>query len=201
MAEQESVREICKSVPFATLAINDHERGVPALVPVNFVLDGDFLYFHGKRSGRKMTLICNDPRIGISIVKDYGIIPSYFSTDDGRACPATNFFISLECQGEASLIEKVEEKAKIMELLMRKYQPEGGYRPLNTPDYAGVLEATSVIRIDLLAIKYRVKLGQQLPKSRFDRIVDSLEKRNASGDSALAELMKHFRRKERKRCK
>ncbi|WP_052296602.1 pyridoxamine 5'-phosphate oxidase family protein [Nitratifractor salsuginis] len=82
MTEQELIKKVCRSAPFATLALHHPETGFPAVVPVNFVLEGDSLYFHGKRSGRKMTLMGNDPRVGISIVKDYGIIPSYFSTDD-----------------------------------------------------------------------------------------------------------------------
>ncbi|WP_148224938.1 hypothetical protein [Nitratifractor salsuginis] len=81
---------------------------------------------------------------------------------------------------------------------MRKYQPEGGYIPLDHPDYTRALEATAVTRITLHEIRHRIKFGQRLPQERFTRIVHALEKRNAPGDSELTELMKHYRAKETK---
>ena len=48
-------------------------------------------------------------------------------------------------KGEASIINDVEEKVLALNALMKKYQPEGNYEPMN--EDMEVLDAVAVIKL------------------------------------------------------
>ena len=57
-------------------------------------------------------------------------IPSYF-VDPERACPATTYYLSAQAHGTLALVTSHARKARIVERLMKKYQPEGGHVPID----------------------------------------------------------------------
>jgi len=65
---------------------------MPYSVPVNFVRIDDEIYFHGAKKNRKMEMIAQNPKVSFSVVENYLLILSYFSSTDALACPATQFF-------------------------------------------------------------------------------------------------------------
>ena len=196
--DEETIQRILETAPYASLALRGKE-GV-SVVPVSFAGDSEAIYFHGKRGGRKMEAIRHNPEVFVSIVELGSLIPSYFSSEEGLACPATQFFASLEIEGSAQELHSSNEKARALEKLMQKYQPEGNYLPLNNePRYAKALEATAVVEIVIEQIRPKVKYGQKLPAERWERIHRFLAERGTALDLATLRRMEHYRTKERNR--
>ena len=53
-----------------------------------------------------MNIILKNIKLSFSVVENYALIPSYFSSTEGLACPATQFFKSIIVDGEAELVER-----------------------------------------------------------------------------------------------
>ncbi len=196
--DEETIQRILETAPYADLGLITKEG--PLIVPVSFAGDTEAIYFHGKRGGRKMEAIRQSSHVFVSIVELGSLIPSYFSSEEGLACPATQFFASLEIEGSAQELHSSNEKARALEKLMQKYQPEGNYLPLNNePRYAKALEATAVVEIVIEQIRPKVKYGQKLPAERWERIHRFLAERGTALDLATLRRMEHYRTKERNR--
>lgn len=162
----------------------------PYSLPVNFVHEADILYFHGAKKGKKKEYILANSYASLSVAEPYSMIQSYFSSTDGKACPATHFFRSVCADGKVSIVEDYDEKAKALELLMQKLQPEGKYIPLNDDIYKKMINATEVFRFDIQEVSAKIKLGQHLSKERFDMILEHLEQRGSEIDKKTVRLMK-----------
>lgn len=176
---------------YGTLALCSNET--PYSIPVNFVHEEDVVYFHGSLSGRKMKTLQANPNVSFSIVENFSLIASYFSSTEGLACPATQFFKSIVIDGEVSMVKSRDEKMNAMTLLMQKLQPEGGYKPFEDGIYEKMLNATAVLRIDIKELRAKFKFGQHLDKERFDMILSHLEKRDTPIDVETIEMMKTMR--------
>ena len=177
---------------YGTLALT--EDTTPYAVPVNFVRIEDDLYFHGALQNKKMKMIERNPHVSFSVVEPYAVIDSDFSSDEGLACPATQFFQSVSIEGTASKIEDRDTKAAILEVLMRKLQPKGGYMPLSDRAYDKALRATAVVKIEVTQLSGKIKVGQHLSPERFDRIIDHLRKRDTPLDRQTITIMQNQRR-------
>lgn len=173
---------------YGTLALSD--KNTPYSIPVNFVHDEDIIYFHGSIGGRKMKILKENPKVSFSIVENFSIIASYFSSDEGLACPATQFFKSIIIDGEVSIVQEKREKIKALTLLMQKLQPEGGYKTFDDFLYEKMLNATAVLRIDIKNIRAKFKFGQHLDEKRFNMIISHLENRDTKTDRETIEMMK-----------
>ncbi|MDI6711887.1 MAG: pyridoxamine 5'-phosphate oxidase family protein [Anaerosomatales bacterium] len=132
------------------LAMADEDG--PYVVPLNFGYDGERIYVHGAREGRRLDAIARDPRV-------------CFEVDEGEVVPGalpcryTARFSSVVGYGRARVLETVEDKLRGLEVLMRHY---GG--PVEGFDEA-VLEKTSVVEIEIESMdakrhEVRVEGGQ-----------------------------------------
>ncbi|BAF71907.1 pyridoxamine 5'-phosphate oxidase family protein [Sulfurovum sp. NBC37-1] len=171
--------------------------GKPYTVPVNFVRIDEALFFHGSRKGRKIEMLTSNAEVSFSVVESASLIPSFFSSTGGLACPATQFFKSVHIEGQVEIIGNRDEKRNIFVKLMEKFQPEGGYKPFEDTEYDKVLDATVVLKIVPRRTRAKFKLGQHLPKERFEMIISHLEERGTEIDSETVMLMKQFREKEK----
>ena len=176
---------------YGTLALSDGE--IPYSVPVNFVYDGEVIYFHGSQNGRKMKILRDYPKISFSIVESFSLIASYFSSNEELACPATQFFKSISIDGEVSIVETQVEKIKALTLLMKKLQPEGGYKPFEDDAYEKMLKATAVLKINIKELRAKFKFGQHLDDVRFNMIISHLEKRDTTTDKETIAMMKRMK--------
>lgn len=177
------------AVGYLTLVTAD---GGPRSIALNFAaLDGDIV-FHGALAGEKFTLMQSGPRAGFTMVKEYSFIPSYWSAPD-HACPATHFFKSVEIRGRALVVEDAAYKARALQALLEKMQPEGSYVPLDhtLPMYRGALQKVGVFRVVNESWTGKAKFGQNEP-ARLRRIfVEKLRERGAPVDLlTAAEIVK-----------
>lgn len=184
---------VLETAEYGTLALYD---GVPYSVPVNFVYHDGAIFFHGAKRGRKAAALQSSPTVALSVVEPFSVIQSYFSSNEGLACPATHFFKSVMIEGEASFIDEPFEKGQVMKALMEKLQPEGHYRDFSDPAYETMLGATAVIRIDIRDIRAKFKFGQHLSAERFEMIIEHLESRGDERDLGTVGMMRTFRRRD-----
>jgi len=191
ITDTDVIHDILDKAEYGTLALSTEDT--PYAVPVNFVRIGDVIYFHGALSNRKMKMLEHNPKVSFSVVENYALIDSDFSSSDGLACPATQFFKSVSIEGFASVIENRDDKAKVFKALMQKLQPKGGYKPFSDAVYDHAIKATVVVKISVNTIACKFKFGQNLSDERFEMIVSHLAIRGTEIDRKTIEIMKKQR--------
>ena len=164
--------EMAEHCPEGYLALNGGDN-FPRAVGVNFAARDGRIYFHGAVAGDKFERLKTDDRVGFTLARPYSLLPSVWSTSDGSACPATQLYISIEICGRCRLVDDPAEKGRGLQALMEKYQPEGGYRPMDRDDdsYKRPIAAVGVFRIDIENWTGKVRMAQnQSEASRRDLI-------------------------------
>ncbi|BBH24987.1 hypothetical protein Back11_63320 [Paenibacillus baekrokdamisoli] len=169
------------------------EDGMPSVTPLNFVYVNGAIYFHGSRIGEKMKQLTTNEAVTFAIAKEYAVIPSYFS-DPLLACPATAYFKSVRFDGHAVIVDDPHEKATVLEALMRKLQPEGGYKTIDAEDsdYIPRLKGVAVVRIDATQTSCKFKFGQNLKEPGRQSVTQGLAERNLPMDAETLELMRRY---------
>jgi nitroimidazol reductase NimA-like FMN-containing flavoprotein (pyridoxamine 5'-phosphate oxidase superfamily) len=169
-------------------------EGYPRALAVNFAAIDQTIYFHGALEGEKFALIRHGPRAGFSMVEPLSVLPSTWFAKD-YACPATQLYRSVEIKGRCRLVEDPAEKARGLEALMVKYQPEGGYRTITPfdPMYLKPLEQVGVFRIEPDSWTGKVKVLQAKNETGTEKVMSLLEERGSEVDLRTVALMKRYR--------
>ncbi len=127
-----------------------NQRGFPVIKPVNFIYWDEKIYLHSSRKGEKI----KDVRRGSPVCFEVDEPIAYVSAK-GAACKASYYYRSIIIKGKASLVNHRVKKLEILERLMEKYQPEGGYRGI----LEEALKKTAVIEISIQEITAKENLG------------------------------------------
>lgn len=162
--------------------------GRPILRILHAVLDEDVVAFHGAPVGEKVEGLGR--HAVLSAHETVAEIPSWF-LDPERACPATTYFTSVQVEGRLEEIVDPARKARILGALMTKFQPSGGYRPLDHADpmYAKAIDGLLVAGVHIDAIACKAKLGQNRKPEDRRHVVAELWKRGDPGDVAAVDLL------------
>ncbi|WP_295418883.1 pyridoxamine 5'-phosphate oxidase family protein [Sulfurovum sp.] len=191
ITDKKLIHDVLDKAEYGTLAVSSGDK--PYAVPVNFVRIDDDIYFHGALKNKKMKILAENPHVSFSVVENYALIDSDFSSTEGLACPATQFFKSVSIEGMVSVLEDRNKKAEVFEKLMLKLQPKGGYKPFNDSVYDKAIKATAVIKIEISDISCKFKFGQHLNDERFEMICRHLEERGSKIDLSTVEMMRAVR--------
>jgi nitroimidazol reductase NimA-like FMN-containing flavoprotein (pyridoxamine 5'-phosphate oxidase superfamily) len=113
-------------------------EGFPVIKPVNYLYRDGKVYIHSSQKGEKI----EDIRRG-SLVCFEVDDPIAYVAATGPACGAGYYYRSIIIKGRAALLEDRHQKLEVLEKLMEKYQPEGGYGAISEE----ILEKTAVIQI------------------------------------------------------
>ncbi len=161
--------------------------GDPIFRALDVAVMGDRLVFHGAPAGEKMDALGRTAVVSAEEV--VASIPSYF-IDPARACPATTLYRSVQVHGTLSEITDNAEKARALEALLHKNQPEGGYTPIrhDDPMYAKAIAGLLVVSVSLERLDGKAKLAQNRTPDEQRRIASALWKR---GDAAAAFAVVH----------
>jgi len=141
-------------------------NGFPQIIPMNFVFVNDAIYMHSHVKGEKLDNISHNDKVGFEADRELEFLPSYFE-DPHNAALADTLYISVVIKGIASFVNDREEKTLALNGLMKKYQPEGNYDPLESD--MRVLDAVSVIKVTPQSLHGKYKIGQHM--SPNDRMV------------------------------
>ncbi|MEZ4319350.1 MAG: GNAT family N-acetyltransferase [Myxococcota bacterium] len=173
---------VFRSVPVAHLAVDG-----PHVRPVHpIVLDGR-VFWHGATKGEKSEWVGRTAVLTAHEV--VAEIPSWFRHPE-RACPATTYYRSGEVRGPLVQIDDLDLKLAVLQSLMERYQPEGGYRPLSLEDpmYTGAIRGIGIYAIDGEPVG-RAKLGHDRTDAERHAILDGLWTRGAPGDDRAIEAI------------
>lgn len=126
--------------------------GFPMVKPLNFAYEDGKIYFHSALEGEKIDDIKRDRRVCFEADLPIALVQS-----KGSPCRAEYLYRSVIIKGRARPIEDPSEKLHGLKLLMRKYQPEGGYGEF--PEEK--LKLTCVVRIDIVEMTGKEDLGKE----------------------------------------
>ena len=192
MADRDEMEQLLATAEHGYMGIVSPD-GWPAVVPLNFVYADGRIYFHGAMEGEKMAALAEGPRVTFTVAEDFSIVPSYFR-DPKLACPATQYYKCVMIRGRARVVGDVEEKARALQAIMEKLQPEGGHEPITASSalYRKSLRTTAVVAIEVERMTGKFKFGQNLPKSKRERVADQLEARGCPIDHATVAAMRQY---------
>ncbi len=162
------------------------EQGFPQIIPMNFVFLNDSVYMHSHIRGEKIENIKRNSKVGFEVDRNLEFLPSYFS-DPEDASLADTLYISVVIKGEALLVENNEEKVLALNGLMKKYQPEGRYKPMNKN--MDVLDATAVIKIIPKEMNGKYKIGQNMSKEEKIDLANKIKDRNSKTSRETLAIM------------
>ena len=162
------------------------ENGYPQIIPMNFVFINDSIYMHSHTKGEKLDNIRRNSKVGFEVDRNLEFLPSYFF-DPNDASLADTLYISVVIKGEANIINDVEEKVLALNALMKKYQPEGNYEPMNKD--MEVLDAVAVIKIIPNEMNGKYKIGQNMTKQERIKLAENILNRNSQTSKDTLEIM------------
>jgi len=127
-----------------------NRKGIPIIKPVNFLYWNGKIYLHSSTKGEKIRDIRRRSPICFEVDE-----PIAFVTATGPACRSSYYYRSIIVKGNAAIVNQPDKKLKILERLMEKYQPEGGYGGITEE----ILKRTAVIEISIQEMTGKENLG------------------------------------------
>jgi nitroimidazol reductase NimA-like FMN-containing flavoprotein (pyridoxamine 5'-phosphate oxidase superfamily)/GNAT superfamily N-acetyltransferase len=191
-APEDEARELLARAHAVHIATT-REDGAPMSKTVHAVLDDGGLAFHGAPAGEKLEGLGR--RAVASASEVVASIPSTF-LDPERACPATTYYVSAQAHGILAEVTDPERKARVLAAIMTKYQPEGGYVPIDAehPLYRKAVRGILVAELRIDRVDGKAKLGQNRTPAERVRVLEQLWRRGAPGDvEAVARIVSRFR--------
>ena len=182
---KEKIIEFLSSESTGRIASMDAD-GFPQIIPMNFVFINDVIYMHSHIRGEKLENIKRNDKVGFEVDRNLEFLPSYFF-DPTDASLADTLYISVVMKGICQIIEDNEEKTLALNALMKKYQPEGGYEPMN-PEME-VLNEVAVIKVTTQTMRGKYKIGQNLKDSEKRQLAENIFKRNSKTARNTLEIM------------
>jgi nitroimidazol reductase NimA-like FMN-containing flavoprotein (pyridoxamine 5'-phosphate oxidase superfamily)/GNAT superfamily N-acetyltransferase len=186
--ENRETLEMLAQAPVLHLATTGDD-GAPILRALNFAVADGAIVFHGSPVGEKMQGL-GKPAV-ISVEETVASVPSYFS-DPERACPATTLYRSVQVHGILEELNAPEKKARALQALMEKYQPEGGHIPITAenPLYKKAVEGVSVMEVSLERADGKSKLAQNKKTEDVSHLLERLWRRGEPGDARAVDLIR-----------
>ena len=123
--------------------------GLRALSRIFFFWDGK-VYIHSSKKGEKI----GDIRRGSPVCFEIDEPIAYVAAS-GPACRASYYYRSIIIKGKAALVGRRSGKLEILEKLMEKYQPEGGYEGFAEE----IVAKTAIIEISIEEMTGKENLG------------------------------------------
>ncbi len=127
------------------------KSGYPMVKPLNFAHHDNKIYFHTAKEGEKIEDIKRDNRVCFEID-----LPIAYVRGDENPCRAEYLYRSVIIKGRAHIIEDRAERIFALTLLMKKYQPDGGYGDFPGEKFA----ITGIVRIDIGEMTGKEDLGR-----------------------------------------
>jgi len=162
------------------------QNGFPQIIPMNFVFLNDMVYMHSHVRGEKLDNISGNNQVGFEADRELEFLPSYFE-DPHNASLADTLYISVVIKGIATFVSDREEKTLALNGLMKKYQPEGNYDPIQSD--MRVLDAVSVIKITPQTLYGKYKIGQHLKYEDRLKLAQNILKKNSPTAKQTLEVM------------
>ncbi len=149
ITEREIIDAIIDRALICHLACTMNEQ--PYVVPISFGYDGECTYFHSSPSGKKISILKENPRVCLTFEIDVEIVK-----DPDNACDWNFHYSSVIAEGIAEEIIQVSEKASALNQIMEHYSRETWSFPENE------LKKTSIWKIRLESVSAKISPGDKL---------------------------------------
>lgn len=188
--DREAAIALLAAAPVVRLA-GTTEGGLPVLRALHAVVQDGAIWFHAAPVGEKREAYGRPAVIAAEEV--VATIPSYVF-DPERACPATTYYRGVQAHGVLEVVRAPEVKARVLQALMEKYQPEGGYAPITADDprYRGQVRGVEIIKMSLETVDGKAKLGQNRAPAEIGRVLEFLWRRGEPGDPRAVDLVRAY---------
>ncbi|MEZ4400646.1 MAG: GNAT family N-acetyltransferase [Kofleriaceae bacterium] len=163
--------------------------GQPLLRTLHGVIVDDVLAFHSAPKGEKTGAL---GRPAVAVAEEVvATVPSTFF-DPVKACPATTYYRSVSVHGVIEELTAPDLKARALQALMEKLQPDGGYRAITAADpmYRPAVTGLLVAGLRLERVDGKAKLAQNRSPAELAALVTSLWRRGDAGDPRAIELVR-----------
>ncbi len=113
---QEEIDRIINKCDVGYLAMVDKDN-TPYVIPMNFGLEGNFIYLHSAMEGKKLDILKRNNRVSMSFSTDHDL----YIRNDAVACSYTMKYRSVLAHGLVEFIEDKEDKILGMNVIMKHY--------------------------------------------------------------------------------
>jgi len=149
LKNRETIEAMLKQSPVGRMA-TINRKGFPVIKPVNFFFWDGKVYIHSSKKGEKIGDIRRGGPVCFEIDE-----PIAYVAASGPACRASYYYRSIIIKGKAALVGRRSGKLEILEKLMEKYQPEGGYEGFAEE----IVAKTAIIEISIEEMTGKENLG------------------------------------------
>jgi predicted FMN-binding regulatory protein PaiB len=166
------------------------DDGMPHVGLYPFVRDGDDFDLHLVRRDEQVADLQARPQCVFEVDDILGVIPSYW-VHEQYAGAATAYHRTAIFECSATIVQEPEAVAAQQVRLLARYQPEGGFRPLDPADplYAGALAHLAAVRLRVQRVRTKFKLGQNRPPEARRHVIEQLRHRGRPNDLRAAEAL------------
>jgi predicted FMN-binding regulatory protein PaiB len=164
--------------------------GVPHLGLYPFVYDGATVDLHLVATDEQIADLRARRACLFEVDEVLGVIPSYWvSKEHAGSATAYHRTVIFEC--EATVIAEPAAIAAQQRRLLDRYQPEGGYKPVDPEDplYRGMLGMLAAVRLDIKAVRPKFKLAQNRTPDQRRGVIAELRKRGRPTDARAADAL------------
>jgi uncharacterized protein len=165
-------------------------EGAPHLGLYPFARDGASIELHLARGDEQLDDLGARSTCLFEVDETLAFVPSHWE-DSSNAALADVYYRVVLFEAEGSICQDEAQVARHLSDLLRRYQPEGGYAPLEeTPEqYASYLERLALVRLRVTGMRVKFKLGQQLSDTARRGILDLLRERGGELDLRTARVV------------
>jgi len=162
------------------------KNGFPQIIPMNFVFLNGAIYMHSHVKGEKLDNMSQNNKVGFEADRELEFLPSYFE-DPHNAALADTLYISVVIKGVSSFVSDREEKTLALNELMKKYQPEGYYDPLQSD--TRVINAVAIIKVTPQTLHGKYKIGQHMNSDDRMTLAQKISKKNSPTAKSTLKIM------------
>jgi predicted FMN-binding regulatory protein PaiB len=162
----------------------------PQLGLYPFTQDETGFALHLHRADEQLADLRERPACVLEVDEVLSDIPSHWiDPHDASFASAFHRTVAFECT--ATLSNDPAALARQQNLLLARYQPEGGFRPVaaDDPDYTPMLRLLVGVRLEVRATKVKFKLAQNRDLATRAKIVERLRERGSALDARTAEAL------------
>jgi transcriptional regulator len=161
--------------------------GTPHVGLYPFVYTGAAFDLHLVREDELVVDLKQRPRCVFEVDEVLGVIPSYWVHPEyGGSATAYHRTVIFECT--ATVVYDPEAVAAQQERLLARYQPEGQFRAVRATDplYKGALAQLAALRLEIVRVRTKFKLGQNRSAETRRKIAELLRQRGRENDARAA---------------
>jgi len=193
--QQNNFQEIKKLISESKtcLLVTGLSSGNPQFGVFNPLVLEDKIFLHNSKSDEQITDLRRNPECRLIFQDTLAILPSYW-VDEKYAGVATTYYRYAELGCSARLIEDTDEQTLFYKNLMKHFQPEGNYDPIDysSPIYKSKMDTILVTQFTIDSIKAKWKLGQNRSVEKRIEIANRFRERNQLGDSRAADEIERW---------